>query len=457
MAHGRVQVDLPGGSVVGLRKQDIFHARGIKYAECKRFEPPRLLEKWDSPIDATEPAPVCAQRPSRLSFVTGDIIKGRAMEEDCLRLTITAPAHALETKSELPTMVFLHGGAYLSGGGDLDCYYPGSLARRDIVVVNVTHRLGIFGYFPIKDTAPANLGLLDQIEAFRWVKKNISYFGGDPERVTAVGQSAGATTIVCMMVADGVEERLFQRAILQSPPFGWPDVPDDVSEQLSRKAKSLFKGDPRTATTEEALDVQLLLLRDAAQLGVTIFSWPRFGQYPLPSAVEMKRRIREAAPKYRILVSWVLDESVAFVPMLPSYPSWSGIPLISPLLKYVMAWWDSRVSFIWPSQRFHTEWLQAGGSSATICFRWRPQNSPLKAVHCLELSLLLGSWDAWKDSPMVHGPDAREIIERVGREVKDLWAAFVSGHVSAETLPSAHIDVDRDFSFHIQGSHAHDC
>ena len=58
---------------------------------------------------------------------------------------------------------------------------------------------------------------------------------------------------------------------------------------------------------------------------------------------------------------------------------------------------------------------------------------------------------------MVHGPDAREIIERVGREVKDLWAAFVSGHVSAETLPSAHIDVDRDFSFHIQGSHAHDC
>ncbi|BDD59603.1 hypothetical protein MAP00_004798 [Monascus purpureus] len=62
MAHGRAQVDLPGGFVVGLRKQDIFHARGIKYAECKRFEPPKLLEKWDSPIDATESAPVCSQR-----------------------------------------------------------------------------------------------------------------------------------------------------------------------------------------------------------------------------------------------------------------------------------------------------------------------------------------------------------------------------------------------------------
>ena len=443
----RAQVQLPGGTVIGLRKHGIFHARGIKYAEAARFEPPKMVERWDSPIDATQPAVVCVQRPSRLAFVMGDIIKGRPMSEDCLTVTVTAPESILEQPSaKLPVMVFLHGGAYLSGGGDLDCYYPGSLASRNIVVVNVTHRVGIFGYYPIEDTAPANLGLLDQIEAMRWVQKNISYFGGDPERVTAVGQSAGATTIYCMIVADGVE-RLFQRAILQSTPFGWPDVPLDMSDQVAHKTKSYFQSDSRTAPASEALEVQLRVLMEAGRL----MAWPRFGQYPLPDVAEAKRRMREKAADYKFLVGWTLDESVAFA----NHQPWSSIPLIGPYLKSLITWWDTRTAFIWPSQQFHKDIVKAGGSSMTYCFRWRPQGSPLLAVHCLELTWLLGSWDAWKDAPFVHGVGSQEVIERAGKEMKDFWAAFVAGSPSAETLTSGHIDIDQEFSFQALSRNMH--
>ena len=435
----RAQIQLPGGTVIGLRKNGIFHARGIKYAEAARFEPPEIVERWDSPIDATKPAPVCVQRPSRLAFVTGDIIKGRPMSEDCLTVTVTAPEIILKQPSlKLPTMVFLHGGAYLSGGGDLDCYYPGSLASRNIVVVNVTHRMGIFGYYPIESVAPANLGLMDQIAAMRWVQKNVSFFGGDPERVTAVGQSAGATTIYCMIVADGVE-RLFQRAILQSPPFGWPDVPGEMSEQLAHKTKSYFRDDPRTASTSEALDIQLRVLMEADRL----VAWPRFGQYPLPDAGEAKRRMLEKAADYKFIVGWTLDDAVPFARHQP----WSRIPLIGPYLKSLITWWDTRTSFIWPSQQFHKDVLKAGANSMTYCLRWRPEGSPLGAVHCLELALLLGSWDAWKDSPMVHGVGSREVLERLGKQLKDFWAAFIAGSPSTETLTAEHVDIDKDFSF----------
>ena len=337
--------------------------------------------------------------------------------------------------SKLPTMVFLHGGAYLSGAGDLDCYYPGSLASRNIVVVNVTHRLGIFGYYPIDGTAPANLGLLDQIAAMRWVKKNISFFGGDPDRVTAAGQSAGAITIYCMIVADGVE-RLFQRVILQSPPFGWPDVPVDMSDQLAYETRMFFHDEPRSASVPEALDVQQRILMEADRL----VAWPRFGQYPLPDIAEARRRMAERANEYNFMVGWTLDESVPFAKHQP----WSSIPLIGPYLKSVITWYDTRTSFVWPIQQFNKDVLRAGGSSVTYCLRWRPRGSPLLAVHCLELALLLGSWETWKDSPFVQGDGAREVVDRVGKEVKDLWASFVAGSFS---LASGHIDIDENFSF----------
>ncbi|KAK2690711.1 hypothetical protein QWA68_010474 [Fusarium oxysporum] len=152
--------------------------------------------------------------PSRLDAVTGPITTGRTQGEDCLRLTVTVPLKALTDGRKRPVMVFLHGGAYVSGGGDLDVYSPVGLAERDLVVINVTYRLGLFGYIPISEIAPANLGLYNQIAALRWIQDNIADLGGDSNNVTLFGESAGADSIFCLMIAEGTQN-LLHRAILQ--------------------------------------------------------------------------------------------------------------------------------------------------------------------------------------------------------------------------------------------------
>ena len=409
MDQEKFEVQLPGGAIVGLRKDGIFQARGIKYAQSKRFESPKPLSKGDTALDGTKPASICPQRPSRLNSVTGDLIKGRVMDEDCLHLTITAPAHAIDKGLKLPVLVFLHGGANVSGGGDLDCYLPQSLVNRGIVVINVTYRLGIFGWVPIDGISPANLGLLDQIEALRWVQKNISHIGGDSQQVTVSGHSVGAYAIYCMMIADEASG-LFQRAILQSTPFEWQTVSGLGSDQLSKVARHVIQGDPLTMSAEELLSAQLTIMPEARRLGLPrTFAWAHFGKYPLPEISEIPTRVEKAAKNYSILITWAQNESVAFVPMLPSYPLWSDLPLIGSMMKRVAAWWYSQNEFIWPSQRFHRTFSKAGGHSSTVCFSWSPEKSPLGAVHCIELPFVHGSWDSWKGAPMLQGSKLEDV------------------------------------------------
>ncbi|MGV0737568.1 carboxylesterase family protein [Mycobacterium syngnathidarum] len=132
------------------------------------------------------------------------------MIEDCLVLSVTAPSDA----AGLPVMVWLHGGAYVSGSGEAAKYDADDLARLGrVVVVRVSSRLGILGY--LSPSGTDNLGLRDQLLALQWVRDNIAAFGGDPRRVTVFGQSAGADSILSPMLCEQ-NIGLFQRAILQS-------------------------------------------------------------------------------------------------------------------------------------------------------------------------------------------------------------------------------------------------
>src|SRR4029078_13724001 len=121
-----------------------------------------------------------------------------------------------------PVMVYLHGGAFVTGSGSMPMYHGATLARRgDVVVVNLNNRLGLFGYLRGVDVcgdalpSTGNEGLLDQIAALRWVKRETAAFGGDPKNVTVFGQSAGAISISAMLAMPRARG-LFQKAILQS-------------------------------------------------------------------------------------------------------------------------------------------------------------------------------------------------------------------------------------------------
>lgn len=206
----------PAGEIIGHRDGDVLRARGIRYARAARFQRP-IAEAPTDTIDATRPAPGCPQPPMDFLERALGVKRGELeFDEDCLRLSVTVPADATATDA-LPVMVMIHGGSYTSGAGDLAIYDPARLvSEQRVIVVNVTYRLGLLGYLGDGADRPANLGLLDQIEALRWVRTNISAFGGDAESVTVFGQSAGGDATAHLMIARGTEG-LFRRAIIQSP------------------------------------------------------------------------------------------------------------------------------------------------------------------------------------------------------------------------------------------------
>ena len=165
--------------------------------------------------------------------------------EDCLYLNIWSPARTV--KDDLPVMVWIHGGSFITGSGSLKMYDGMSLAKQNVIVVTINYRLGPFGFLshPLlskesKQGVSGNYGLLDQIAALNWVKKNIKAFGGKPDRITVFGESAGAMS-VCDLMVSPLAHGLFQRAIAESGSFSdaFPLNRDDTVEKAEKTGQQV--------------------------------------------------------------------------------------------------------------------------------------------------------------------------------------------------------------------------
>lgn len=210
----------PAGAVRGEAKAGLHIFRGLPYAAPPtgplRWRPPVAPPAWEGVRDATRFGPACFQPKPRSASIYAD--PPAAMSEDCLSLNIWTPAEA----HNVPVMVWIHGGS-LTGGASSETLYDGSaLARRGLVVVSINYRLGALGYLAhpglsaeSPDHISGNYGLLDQIEALRWVKRNIAAFGGNAARVTVAGESAGGLSVMYLM-ASPAARGLFHQAILES-------------------------------------------------------------------------------------------------------------------------------------------------------------------------------------------------------------------------------------------------
>lgn len=210
-------VHTASGSLRGDTEGGIGVWRGVPYAAQpvgqRRFLGPGPLESWQGVRDAREHGPL---PPQTKSFVGGGRDDPKVRDEACLTLTVWSP----DTTAALPVMVWIPGGAFVYGAGQFQLYNGSRLAANgNVVVVNITYRIGVFGGFELSDLGDGfddNLALRDQMAALRWVRDNISAFGGDPSQVTVFGESAGATSVLALL-ASPAAEGLFHRAIAQSP------------------------------------------------------------------------------------------------------------------------------------------------------------------------------------------------------------------------------------------------
>ncbi|KAM4801943.1 cocaine esterase-like isoform X4 [Urocitellus parryii] len=235
------------GSLIHVKGTDagVHTFLGIPFAKPPlgplRFAAPEPPEPWSGVRDGTSHPAMCLQNADAMNTEALNLgtmnLPPVPMSEDCLYLSIYAPAHAREG-SNLPVMVWIHGGALVVGSGSmLDCSIL--TAIENVLVVPIQYRLGVLGFFSTGDQhATGNWGYLDQVAALRWVQQNIAHFGGNPDRVTIFGESAGGTSVSSLVVSP-MSQGLFHGAIMESGVALLPELITSSSKDVSTMVANL--------------------------------------------------------------------------------------------------------------------------------------------------------------------------------------------------------------------------
>nr|AEE62682.1 unknown [Dendroctonus ponderosae] len=207
-----LQITLPDGEILGATYTtpngiEYYGFRGIPYAKPPvgdlRFEVPQPAEPWTGVLDATDDQDSCVS-------VNND----SGESEDCLYINVYTPN--LEPSTKLPVLFWIYGGAYREGNSRKHLYGPDYLVEEDVIVVSFNYRVGAFGFLSSADEAlPGNNGMKDQLLALKWTHENIQHFGGDPEKITIFGESAGSSSVGLHLISKK-SAGLFRGAILES-------------------------------------------------------------------------------------------------------------------------------------------------------------------------------------------------------------------------------------------------
>ena len=231
------KITLDSGIISGTMIDGVRAYLGIPFAAPPvgdlRWQEPQPVKPWVGVRDCSKFAPACPQ-PKTYLYDVG------TTNEDCLYLNVWSTAKSPDEK--LPVMVWIHGGSFATGSGSQPMYNGKNLAKQGAVIVTINYRLGPLGFLshPLlskesQQGVSGNYGLLDQIAALKWVKRNIQGFGADPDRVTVFGESAGAAS-VCDLMVSPLAEGLFQQAISESGSFGdaYPIARENTVEKAEK-------------------------------------------------------------------------------------------------------------------------------------------------------------------------------------------------------------------------------
>ena len=469
----RVELELPQGRLRGVRDDGVIRFRGVPFAlpplGPRRFQPPEPLPPGTTLFDASAAGPIPPQTPSRLARVLGDY--DLPQDEDCLTVNIATPAL---NDARRPVLVWLYGGAFVTGGNAIPWYDGAGFARRhDIVFVGVNYRIGALGFLTLDGVSPGNLGLRDQVAALEWVQQNIARFGGDPDQVTLAGQSAGAISTFCLLAARQADG-LFQRAILQSGRFN--AIADAEEARQSGEAMLDRSGLSREAFRELPLDqllkLQLSEIRANAAFGLTTTPFRPCADGALV-ATDVWQAATQGGGARDIMLGWTRDEMAAF------YAGSADI----------LAGTEDQVEMVFRSQWGETwrdgmayararhpgaaqdRFLDLGlnecmfaGSAVALAerlaevrpawlyrFDWAADGNPFGACHCIELPFVFDNLSQWQ-APMLEGAHP-QAMAALGAVIQTAWARFVrDGDPGHDALPAwPRYDADRRWTLRVGG------
>jgi para-nitrobenzyl esterase len=265
--HGPI-VNAPAGLVEGRVEGELRVFKGIPYAlppvGSARWRPPSPMLPWHDVRKTIDFGPACWQpKPTLSNIYTRNPMP---MSEDCLTLNIWTPIHA----ENAPVFFWIYGGALVGGASREENYDGARIAGRGIVVVSINYRMGVLGWLAhpeLSKESPlgvsGNYGLLDQIEALKWVQRNIRAFGGDPSNVTIAGESAGALSVMYLMAAPPARG-LFAKAIAESAYM----ISTSELKKASFGSTSAEESGVKLAAALHASDIAALRAMDAEKLAL---------------------------------------------------------------------------------------------------------------------------------------------------------------------------------------------
>jgi para-nitrobenzyl esterase len=458
------------GEIQGEAEDGVVRFRTVPYAippvGALRFAPPLPPKPWAGCLDARWAGPIAPQPPSRLRMAMGEF--EREQSEDCLTLAISTPA--VDSKRR-PVIVWLHGGAYLSGAGSLDWYDGGPLAKAgDVVVVGVNYRLGPLGFLQFPGLSDGMMGLHDMVAALRFVQDHIAAFGGDPDRVTLMGQSAGGGAIMRLLDL-ALTEGLFHRVIVQSgPPRPGPKAAE--ATRRTRRFMQLLDIDPdaadageliRRAPVEALIAQQSVLARELAQFGSIEPAFPPcFDNYTPNFAEQLAQKI--ASRGIEMVIGTTTEEMNAFFVADPAMANPDKAAVAERFnvltgsadtmetyrrhrpggtLRELLGDVTTDYRFTLPSLDLAQRVNAIGGRAFVYVFNWSGPNSPWKACHCIELPFTLGTLPAW-NAPMLEGLE-QATYDGLSATMMAAWSAFArSGDPSLSDLAWPSYGVGRE-------------
>ncbi|CAH1724878.1 unnamed protein product [Aphis gossypii] len=281
--QGKIQ-----GSIFKSRNGREFQAfQGIPYAKPPigdlRLQDPEKANSWSDILDATKEKPMCIQK-NLFMYKTYNTLLGA---EDCLYMNVYTPKVNKKDQNDLlPVMVWIPGGGFSSGHGGFSLYGPQYLLDKDVVVASFNYRIGPLGFLSTEDDVlPGNYGMKDQVLALEWIKSNIEKFGGDPNKVTIFGESAGSVSVGLHLLSP-MSKGLFHKAILESgtPLCRWAVSPPGWAKRRAA-ALATISGCP-----EDSKKLAKCLRNMPAELLVdllyNLFEWKVFPAIPFMPVVE---------------------------------------------------------------------------------------------------------------------------------------------------------------------------
>ncbi|OBH98119.1 carboxylesterase/lipase family protein [Mycobacterium sp. E2733] len=441
------------GTVEGFTRDGVHRWRSVPYARPPvgplRLRAPQPAQPW-SGVRHCHGFANCAPQQRRYTML--GVGRYQPMGEDCLTLNVVTP----ETPAEgpLPVMVFIHGGGYILGSSATPLYDGAALARRGCVYVSVNYRLGALGCLDLSSlstpdiTIDSNLFLRDLVMALRWVKDNISAFGGDPDNVTIFGESAGAH-ITATLLAVPAGEGLFSRAISESPASGMVRSRETAAEFATRFA-ALLGARPQDAA-EALMQASPMQLVDTQHRLIDQGMEDRLGAFPIgPVAgddvvpIDPVEAMRGGhAHRVPLIVGTNAEEGRLFTRFLKMLPT--NQAMIEELLADAEPDARERITSAYPDYPAPSACIQLGGDFAFGSAAWQiaeahsahaptylyrydyaPRTlrwSGLGATHATELLAVFDVYRTRFGALLTAAADRRAAL-RVSNQVQRRWRSF---------------------------------